>query len=133
MKENCNDELKSHRNEAQFHLSFGKAKQWMSLMSATCISPSSPCLGLTEVPTGIPEDVVHIDLSHNSIRHLRAKDFHGARSLRTLNFSNNNMEHMDTGMCAIIFTAVLISEHYSDVLSMSTNVRAGNLHKHSRG
>lgn len=79
----------------------------MSLTSATCISPSSPCLGLNEVPTGIPEDVVHIDLSYNSIRQLRAKDFHGARSLRTLNFSNNNMEHMDTGMCAIILTAVL--------------------------
>lgn len=53
--------------------------------------------GLTEVPTGIPEDVVHIDLSYNAIRHLKAKDFQGARSLRTLNVSNNNMEHMDTG------------------------------------
>ncbi|XP_044049326.1 leucine-rich repeat-containing protein 17-like [Siniperca chuatsi] len=52
--------------------------------------------GLTEVPTGIPEDVVHIDLSHNSIHHLRARDFQGARSLRTLNISNNNMEHIDT-------------------------------------
>ncbi|XP_038561161.1 leucine-rich repeat-containing protein 17-like [Micropterus salmoides] len=52
--------------------------------------------GLTEVPTGIPEDVVHIDLSHNSIRHLRARDFEGARSLRTLNISNNNMKHIDT-------------------------------------
>ncbi|XP_070686448.1 leucine-rich repeat-containing protein 17-like [Pempheris klunzingeri] len=52
--------------------------------------------GLTEVPTGIPEDVVHIDLSHNSIHHLRARDFQGARSLRTLNFSKNNMEHIDT-------------------------------------
>ncbi|XP_070828130.1 leucine-rich repeat-containing protein 17-like [Chaetodon trifascialis] len=53
--------------------------------------------GLSEVPTGIPEDVVHIDLSHNSISHLRARDFQGARSLRTLNFSNNNMERIDTG------------------------------------
>ncbi|XP_008299132.1 leucine-rich repeat-containing protein 17 [Stegastes partitus] len=53
--------------------------------------------GLIKVPTGIPEDVVHIDLSHNAIRHLRAKDFHGSRSLRTLNLSNNNMEHIDTG------------------------------------
>ncbi|XP_029290551.1 leucine-rich repeat-containing protein 17-like isoform X2 [Cottoperca gobio] len=52
--------------------------------------------GLTEVPTGIPEDVVHIDLSHNSIRHLKARDFQGARSLRTLNISHNNMEHIDT-------------------------------------
>ncbi|XP_040893311.1 leucine-rich repeat-containing protein 17-like [Toxotes jaculatrix] len=53
--------------------------------------------GLTEVPTGIPDDVVHIDLSHNSIRHLRGKDFQRARSLRTLNLSSNNMERIDTG------------------------------------
>ncbi|KAK2842134.1 hypothetical protein Q5P01_012334 [Channa striata] len=52
--------------------------------------------GLTEVPAGIPEDVVYIDLSHNSIRHLKARDFQSARSLRTLNLSNNNMERMDT-------------------------------------
>ncbi|XP_019934491.2 leucine-rich repeat-containing protein 17-like [Paralichthys olivaceus] len=51
--------------------------------------------GLTEVPTGIPEDAVHIDLSNNSIRHLRAKDFQTARGLRFLNLSNNNMEHID--------------------------------------
>lgn len=53
--------------------------------------------GLTEVPIGIPEDVVHIDLSHNSISHLKARDFQGARGLRTLNLSMNNMEHIDTG------------------------------------
>ncbi|XP_060933124.1 leucine-rich repeat-containing protein 17-like isoform X1 [Limanda limanda] len=53
--------------------------------------------GLTEVPTGIAEDVVHIDLSNNLIRHLRAKDFQTARSLRFLNLSNNNIEHIDTG------------------------------------
>ncbi|XP_059191184.1 leucine-rich repeat-containing protein 17-like [Centropristis striata] len=52
--------------------------------------------GLTEVPTGIPDDVVHIDLSRNSIHRLKAKDFQGARSLKTLNISNNNMEHIDT-------------------------------------
>ncbi|XP_053175353.1 leucine-rich repeat-containing protein 17-like [Scomber japonicus] len=52
--------------------------------------------GLTTVPSGIPDDVVHIDLSYNSIHHLKARDFQGARSLRTLNLSNNNMEHIDT-------------------------------------
>ncbi|XP_029953040.1 leucine-rich repeat-containing protein 17-like [Salarias fasciatus] len=53
--------------------------------------------GLTEVPAGIPEDVVHVDLSHNEIRHLKAKSFNGARSLRMLNLSHNRMEHLDTG------------------------------------
>lgn len=53
--------------------------------------------GLTEVPTGIPDNVVHVDLSHNSISHLKTRDFHAARSLRTLNLSNNKMEDLDTG------------------------------------
>ncbi|KAM7414379.1 hypothetical protein PAMA_019274 [Pampus argenteus] len=52
--------------------------------------------GLTEVPRGIPEDVVHIDLSNNLIHHLRPRNFKGARSLRTLNLSNNNMSHIET-------------------------------------
>ncbi|XP_034032611.1 leucine-rich repeat-containing protein 17-like isoform X2 [Thalassophryne amazonica] len=52
--------------------------------------------GLTEVPLGIPEDIVHMDLSHNSISHLKAKDFQNARSLRTLNLSHNHMEHINT-------------------------------------
>uniref|UniRef100_A0A3P8V623 Leucine-rich repeat-containing protein 17-like n=1 Tax=Cynoglossus semilaevis TaxID=244447 RepID=A0A3P8V623_CYNSE len=51
--------------------------------------------GLTEVPTGIPDDVVQIDLSFNSIHRLRAKDFQTARSLKSLNLSNNNIEHID--------------------------------------
>lgn len=52
------------------------------------------------MPTGIPEDVVHVDLSHNSISHLRSRDFQEARGLRVLNLSNNNMEHINTGKCA---------------------------------
>ncbi|XP_011605484.1 leucine-rich repeat-containing protein 17 [Takifugu rubripes] len=52
---------------------------------------------LSEVPAGIPEDVVHIDLSNNSINHLKAKDFLGTKSLKVLNISNNNMQHADTG------------------------------------
>ncbi|XP_072241298.1 leucine-rich repeat-containing protein 17-like [Leuresthes tenuis] len=53
--------------------------------------------GLTEVPSSIPEDVFQIDLSHNSIRHLKPRDFHSARSLRILKLKNNNMGHIDTG------------------------------------
>ncbi|XP_028305230.1 leucine-rich repeat-containing protein 17-like [Gouania willdenowi] len=53
--------------------------------------------GLTEAPTGIPDDVVQIDLSRNSISHLKTKSFHGLRSLRTLNLSQNHLEHLDTG------------------------------------
>ncbi|XP_017278565.1 leucine-rich repeat-containing protein 17 [Kryptolebias marmoratus] len=53
--------------------------------------------GLPQVPSGILEDAVQVDLSHNSIRHLKSRDFQGARSLRVLNLSSNNMEHLDTG------------------------------------
>ncbi|KAM4734839.1 leucine-rich repeat-containing protein 17-like isoform 2-T3 [Anableps anableps] len=53
--------------------------------------------GLTEVPSGIPDNVVRVDLSHNKIHHLKPRDFQGARSLRILNLSNNNMERLDTG------------------------------------
>lgn len=60
--------------------------------------------GLTEVPAAIPEDVVHIDLSNNSISHLKAKDFVGTKSLRTLNISHNNMKHADTGLCPLVMT-----------------------------
>ncbi|XP_030222393.1 leucine-rich repeat-containing protein 17 [Gadus morhua] len=52
---------------------------------------------LTEVPSGIPDYIVHMDLSHNSIRQLRARDFHEARSLRTLNLKDNDLEHMEKG------------------------------------
>ncbi|KAJ3596737.1 hypothetical protein NHX12_003141 [Muraenolepis orangiensis] len=51
--------------------------------------------GLTEVPSGIPSDIVHVDLSHNSIRQLRARDFYGARSLRTLNLKDNDLEQLE--------------------------------------
>ncbi|KAM9854635.1 leucine-rich repeat-containing protein 17-like [Aulostomus maculatus] len=53
-------------------------------------------ISLTEVPVGIPEDVVRIDLSHNSIRHLKARSFQGLRSLKSLNLSSNHMEHIET-------------------------------------
>ena len=57
----------------------------------------SPFPGLTQVPSGIPGDIVHMDLSHNSIRQLRARDFHEARSLRTLNLKDNDLDHMEKG------------------------------------
>lgn len=50
------------------------------------------------MPAGIPEDVVHVDLSNNSIYYLKAKDFLGTKSLRILNISQNNMQRADTGM-----------------------------------
>ncbi|XP_054883375.1 leucine-rich repeat-containing protein 17-like [Poeciliopsis prolifica] len=53
--------------------------------------------GLTEVPSGIPDSVVRVDLSLNQIHHLKPRDFQGAKSLRILNLSNNDMQRIDTG------------------------------------
>lgn len=54
------------------------------------------------MPAGIPEDVVHMDLSNNSISHLKAKDFLGTKSLRTLNISHNNLQQADTGTSNVL-------------------------------
>ncbi|KAL0968388.1 hypothetical protein UPYG_G00266230 [Umbra pygmaea] len=51
---------------------------------------------LTEVPADIPGDIVHMDLSQNNLRRLKARDFVAASSLRSLNLSHNNLENMDT-------------------------------------
>lgn len=58
------------------------------------------------MPSGVPEDVVHVDLSNNSINHLKAKDFLGTKSLRTLNISRNNLQHADTGTRAVACSGV---------------------------
>ncbi|KAJ8003058.1 hypothetical protein DPEC_G00165410 [Dallia pectoralis] len=52
--------------------------------------------GLTEVPSDIQGEIVQMDLSQNSLRRLKARDFVGASSLRSLNLSHNNLEDMDT-------------------------------------
>lgn len=102
----------------------GEARTTDALEAGHSISSSSLRSGLLEVPRGIPEDVVHIDLSFNSIRHLKAKDFQGARSLRTLNVSNNNMERMDTGVKRPF-------GNYCHVLSLATDANRGEKGKTS--
>lgn len=116
----------------QHHPTFlAEVNKSMCFVETSYVTPPL-CLGLTEVPTGIPDDVVHIDLSHNSISHLKARDFQGARSLRTLNVSSNSMEHMDTGVCTIITAAlwVTVSEYCSYVFGVCSNVQDGNPHMH---
>lgn len=112
------ESIRWHGQETQSNV-LAKLEQQMLSRLATQISSSSLCSGLTEVPAGIPEDVVHIDLSFNSIRHLKAKDFQGARSLRTLNVSNNNMDHMDTGMNRPV-------GNNGDMLSLATDNNGGD-------
>ncbi|XP_010888667.2 leucine-rich repeat-containing protein 17 isoform X2 [Esox lucius] len=51
---------------------------------------------LTEVPSDIPREIVRMDLSQNSLRRLKGRDFVEASRLRSLNLSHNNLEDMDT-------------------------------------
>lgn len=94
------------------------------------VTPSSLCSGLTEVPTGIPEDTVHIDLSNNAIRHLRARDFKTARSLISLNLSHNNMEHIDTGKTLYVCYYCCISDQWIlwNMLNIFRNIQDENLY-----
>lgn len=94
----------------------------LHLKYVSCGTPYPLCLGLTEVPGGIPEDIVHMDLSNNSISHLKANDFYGVKSLRILNISNNNMQHIDTGMCACIPIRLtqIISQIYPEAVVLLT-------------
>lgn len=86
---------------------------------------SLPLSGLTEVPAGVPEDVVHIDLSNNSITHLKAKDFLDTKSLRILNISHNNMQHADTGTCTVVVDKE--SEERRDRLSQAASSSVSGL------
>ncbi|XP_035282097.1 leucine-rich repeat-containing protein 17 [Anguilla anguilla] len=51
---------------------------------------------LKNVPADLPSDIVKMDLSKNSIRQLKAKEFVAAKDLKLLNLSSNNLDRIDT-------------------------------------
>ncbi|KAM4570057.1 leucine-rich repeat-containing protein 17 [Odontesthes bonariensis] len=55
---------------------------------------------LNYIPSELPSDIVNMDLSQNSIKHLRAKLFLQSKDLKVLNLSSNNLQHIDTGAFA---------------------------------
>lgn len=61
---------------------------------------------LTNVPAGIPPDIVKVDLSRNKIRHLRPKEFVTAKDLRSLNLSSNSLDGIDIGGYIFIFMLI---------------------------
>lgn len=63
---------------------------------------------LTHIPSDLPSDIVKMDLSHNSITHLRPKQFLLSKDLKLLNLSNNNLEHIDKGNSTSCHTPVHI-------------------------
>lgn len=52
---------------------------------------------LNHVPSGLPSDIVKMDLSGNNIKHLKPQQFLMSKDLKLLNLSSNSLQHIDTG------------------------------------
>ncbi|XP_038594863.1 leucine-rich repeat-containing protein 17 [Micropterus salmoides] len=55
---------------------------------------------LNNIPSDLPSDIVKMDLSSNSIKHLRPKQFLLSKDLKLLNLSSNSLRHIDTAAFA---------------------------------
>lgn len=55
---------------------------------------------LINVPSNLPSDIVKMDMSGNSITHLRPKQFLLSKDLKLLNLSSNNLQRLDTAAFA---------------------------------
>ncbi|XP_020499713.1 leucine-rich repeat-containing protein 17 [Labrus bergylta] len=55
---------------------------------------------LNNIPSDLPSDIVKMDLSSNSIQHLRPKQFLLSKDLKLLNLSSNNLQRLDTAAFA---------------------------------
>lgn len=50
---------------------------------------------LKNIPTDLPSDIVKMDLSSNSINHLKPKEFLASKDLKLLNLSSNSLDRID--------------------------------------
>ncbi|XP_023143011.1 leucine-rich repeat-containing protein 17 [Amphiprion ocellaris] len=55
---------------------------------------------LNHIPSDLPSDIVKMDLSSNSIKHLRPKQFLLSKDLKLLNLSSNSLHRIDTAAFA---------------------------------
>lgn len=55
---------------------------------------------LNHIPSDLPSDIVKMDLSSNSIKHLRPKQFLLSKDLKLLNLSSNSLYRIDTAAFA---------------------------------
>ncbi|XP_061570825.1 leucine-rich repeat-containing protein 17 [Cololabis saira] len=81
-----------------------KGKQEATSMCLTYMFPKPrlDCSSkdLNHIPSELPSDIVKMDLSKNSIKHLRPKQFLLSKDLKALNLSSNNLQHIDTAAFA---------------------------------
>ncbi|XP_077450195.1 leucine-rich repeat-containing protein 17 [Stigmatopora argus] len=56
--------------------------------------------GLNNVPSGLPSDIVKMDLSGNNIKDLRPKHFLQSKDLKMLNLSSTSLNQIDPGAFA---------------------------------
>lgn len=55
---------------------------------------------LNNIPSDLPSDIVKMDLSQNSIKHLRPKQFLLSKDLKLLNLSSTSLQRIDTAAFA---------------------------------
>ncbi|KAI9516825.1 hypothetical protein NQZ68_011302 [Dissostichus eleginoides] len=55
---------------------------------------------LNNIPSDLPSDLVKMDLSRNTIKHLRPKQFLLSKDLKLLNLSSNSLQRIDTAAFA---------------------------------
>ncbi|KAK5849291.1 hypothetical protein PBY51_008943 [Eleginops maclovinus] len=55
---------------------------------------------LNRIPSDLPSDLVKMDLSRNTIKHLRPKQFLLSKDLKLLNLSSNSLQRIDTAAFA---------------------------------
>lgn len=71
--------------------------QCLSELKNLCFFVFSSFADLNNIPSDLPSDIVKMDLSSNSIKHLRPKQFLLSKDLKLLNLSSNSLRHIDTG------------------------------------
>lgn len=68
-----------------------------SFHNQTCFFVFSFFPDLNHIPSDLPSDIVKMDLSRNTIKHLRPKQFLLSKDLKLLNLSSNSLHRIDTG------------------------------------